>query len=60
MHPLFPIKTPGKHFYTETIYECTNMNMRPEYSIHDKRYKHLSETPGVTQLLRGVLVSTQP
>jgi hypothetical protein len=43
MHPLFPIKTPGKHFYTETIYECTNMSMRPGYSIQDTRYKHLSE-----------------
>jgi hypothetical protein len=43
MHPLFLIKTPGKHFYTETIYECTNMSMRPGYSIQDKIYKHLSE-----------------
>jgi hypothetical protein len=60
MHPLFPIKTQGKHFYTETIYECTNMNMRLEYSIQDTRYKHLSETPGVMRLLRGVLISTQP
>jgi hypothetical protein len=43
MHPLFPIKTPGKHFYKETIYECTNMSMRPGYSIQDTRYKNLSE-----------------
>jgi hypothetical protein len=60
MHPLFPIKTQGKHFNTETIYERINMSMRPGYSIQDTRYKHLSETPGVTRLLRGVLVSTQP
>jgi hypothetical protein len=43
MHPLFSIKTPGKHFYTETIYECTNMSMHPGYSIQDTRYEHLSE-----------------
>jgi hypothetical protein len=27
MHPPFPIKTPGKHFYIETINECTTMSM---------------------------------
>jgi hypothetical protein len=43
MHPLFLIKTPGKHLYTETIYECTNMSMHPRYSIQDTRYEHLSE-----------------
>jgi hypothetical protein len=60
MHPLFPIKTTGKHFYTETTYEYTNLSMHPGYSIQDTREKHLSETPGVTRLLRGVLISTQP
>jgi hypothetical protein len=59
MHPLFPIKTQGKHFNTKTIYERINISMHPGYSIQDTRYKHLSETPGVTRLLRGVLISTQ-
>jgi len=48
MHPLFPIKTQGKHFNTETIYEHLNMSMHLGFSIQDTRYKHLSETPGVT------------
>jgi hypothetical protein len=43
MHPLFPIKTQGKHFYTETIYERINMSMHPGYSIQNTRHKHLSE-----------------
>ena len=41
MHPLFSIKTLGKHFYTKIIYECTNMSMRPGYSIRNTRYKTL-------------------
>jgi hypothetical protein len=47
MHPLIPIKTQGKHFNTETIYERTNMSMRPGYSIQDTKYKHLSKILGV-------------
>jgi hypothetical protein len=53
MHPLFPIKTQGNHFYTETIYERINMSMHPGYSIQNTRHKHLSETPGVTTAERG-------
>jgi hypothetical protein len=48
MHPLFPIKTQGNHFYTETIYERINMSMQPGYSIQNTRHKHLSKTPDVT------------
>jgi hypothetical protein len=41
MHPLFPFKTQGNHFYTETIYERINMSMHPGYSIQNARHKKL-------------------